>query len=89
MLYKILVIINDRWFVYFDADVRIDETGETQNLVNWKRIVLKSHRWNWLKLCRRRQEQWIRILNPNLSNEHWRLEIDPALKKGSFTGSKW
>ena len=40
MLYKI--IINDRWFVYFDADVRIDDIGETQNLVNWKRIVLKK-----------------------------------------------
>ena len=40
MLYKI--IINDRWFVYFDADVRIDHIGEIQNLVNWKRIVLKK-----------------------------------------------
>ena len=40
MLYKI--IINDRWFVYSDADVRIDDRGETQNLVNWKRIVLKK-----------------------------------------------
>ena len=30
--------------------MRIDNTGESMNLINWKCIVLKNHRCNWLKL---------------------------------------
>ena len=35
---------------YFDIDMGMDNTGESMNLINWKCIVLKNHRCNWLKL---------------------------------------